>query len=79
MKQAKQDLIDGKLYQYNRVDMANNLKKALGESTTTRVFSQMAQEERAAIEKNVNKIVTATGAISPNGTVSIPRSHHYGK
>ena len=61
------------------VDMANNLKEALGESTTVRVFNQMAQEDRDAIEKQQRKIDTATGSISSSGSVSIPRNHHYGK
>lgn len=59
--------------------MANNLKEALGESTTVRVFNQMAQEDRDAIEKQQRKIDTATGSISSSGSVSIPRNHHYGK
>lgn len=79
LKKAKRDLIDTRLYQFNRVDMANNLKEALGESTTVRVFNQMAQEDRDAIEKQQRKIDTATGSISSSGSVSIPRNHHYGK
>lgn len=79
LKKAKQDLIDKKLYQFNKIDMATNLKEALGESTTIRVFNQLAQEDRNAIEKQQRKIDTATGSISSSGSVSIPQNHHYGK
>lgn len=79
LRKAKQDLIDPRLYQFNRVDMADNLKEALGESTAVRVFNQMAQEDQDAIEKQQRKIDTTTGSISSSGSVSIPRNHHYGK
>lgn len=79
LNKAKRDLIDTRLYQFNRENMANNLKEVLGETTTISVFNQMAQEDRDAIEKHQRKIDTATGAISSSGSVSIPQNHHYGK
>ena len=79
LKKAKEDLIDKRIYTMFRTQLAENFTQALGTATTQRVFTDIAKEERAAIENQTKKIVTSTGAISSIGSVSIPRSHHYGK
>ena len=79
LKKAKADLVDPRLYNLVRTEMAENLRQALGIATTERVFGKIAKEERIAIENQTKKIVTSTGAISESGSISIPRSHHYGK
>lgn len=79
LKKAKEDLIDKRIYTMFRTQLAENFTQALGTATTQRVFTDIAKEERAAIENHTKKIVTSTGAISSTGSISIPRSHHYGK
>ncbi len=79
IRQAKHDLVDPKLLDINRVQMSENIKKALGVTTGNKVFIEMAKEEREAIEKQQSKVSSATGAISNKGNISIPRNHHYGK
>jgi len=78
LKKAKVDLIDNKLYNFVRVQMADNIKKSLGENTGIRVFNEIAEEERKAIASQQAKIVTSTGAISTSGSLPIPESHHHG-
>lgn len=79
LKKAKSDLVDKRIYDMFRTQLAENFTHAFGATTTQRVFTDIAKEERAAIENQTKKIVTSTGAISSTGSVSIPRSHHYGK
>ena len=79
LKKAKTDLVDKRIYDMFRTQLAENFTHAFGATTTQRVFTDIAKEERAAIENQTKKIVTSTGAISSTGSVSIPRSHHYGK
>lgn len=79
LKKAKSDLVDKRVYNMFRTQMADNLSQCLGANTTQRVFSKIAEEERSAIENQAKKIDTSTGAISSTGNVSIPRSHHYGR
>lgn len=79
LKKAKEDLVDKRVYGMFRTQLAENFTQALGTATTQRVFTDIAKEDRAAIENQTKKIVTSTGAISTTGSVSIPRSHHYGK
>ena len=79
LKKAKADLVDKRIYGMFRPQLAENFTQALGATTTQRVFTDIAKEDRAAIENQTKKIVTSTGAISSTGSVSIPRSHHYGK
>jgi hypothetical protein len=78
LHQAKNDLIDAKLYGFARVQMADNIKKSLGEVTHNRVFAQMAEEERQAIAAQQRKVDPKTGNITESGSIPIPRSHHYG-
>lgn len=78
LNQAKNDLIDAKLYGFARVQMAENIKKSLGEVTHNRVFAQMAEEERQAIAAQQRKVDPKTGGITESGSIPIPRSHHYG-
>lgn len=79
LKKAKADLVDTRIYDMFRTQLAENFTQALGTTTTQRVFTDIAKEEREAIENQTKKIVTSTGAISSTGSISIPRSHHYGK
>ena len=79
IRKAQNDLVSGKIYTFNRIDMAQNINQALGVVTGKRIFNELAREEREAIEKQKNKICPATGMISEKGSISIPRSHHYGK
>lgn len=79
IKQAKHDFVDPKLLDMNRVQMSENINRALGVTTGNKVFTEMAKEEREAIEKQQSKVSSATGAISNKGNISIPRNHHYGK
>lgn len=78
LQQARDDLIDAKLYNFARVQMADNIKKSLGEVTHNRVFTQMAEEERQAIAAQYRKVDPKTGGITESGSIPIPRSHHYG-
>ena len=78
LQQARDDLIDAKLYGFARVQMADNIKKSLGEVTHNRVFTQMAEEERQAIAAQYRKVDPKTGGITESGSIPIPRSHHYG-
>ena len=78
LTKAKEDLVDKRVYDMVRTKLAENFKQALGTTTTEKVFTDIAKEERAAIENQSKKIETSTGAISSAGSVSIPRSHHYG-
>ncbi len=78
LKKAQEDLIEAKLYGFVRTQMAENIKKCLGEVTQNRVFTQIAEEDRKAIETQKKKLDTTTGGITSSGNVSIPRSHHYG-
>ena len=79
LRKAKEDLVDKRIYSLFRTQLAESFGHALGIATTQRVFNDIAKEERIAIENQSKKIVTSTGAISSIGSVSIPRSHHYGK
>lgn len=79
LKKAKEDLVDKRVYGMFRTQLAENFTQALGAATTQRVFTDIAKEDRAAIENQTKKIVTSTGAIASTGSISIPRSHHYGK
>lgn len=79
IRQAKHDFVDPKLLDMNRVQMSENINRALGVTTGNKVFTEMAKEEREAIEKQQSKVSSATGAISNKGNISIPRNHHYGK
>ncbi len=79
LTKAKTDLIDKRIYGLFRTQLADHLRQALGVATTQRVFTEIAKEDRAAIENQSKKIVTTTGEISSSGSVSIPRNHHYGK
>lgn len=79
IRKAKYDLIDNRIYSLFRPQLAENFSKSLGATTTQTVFNEIAKVERAAIENQSKKIDTTTGAISSSGTVSIPRSHHYGQ
>lgn len=79
LNKAQQDLVDGKLLSYSRVQMASNMKCAMGSASTERVFSEMAKEEEEAIAKGKLKIETKTGMLSASGTISIPPNHHYGE
>lgn len=78
LQQARDDLIDAKLYNFARVQMADNIKKSLGEVTHNRVFTQIAEEERQAIAAQHRKVDPKTGGITESGSIPIPRSHHYG-
>ena len=79
LNKAKYDLIDSRIYSLFRPQLAENFSQALGATTTRNIFNEIAKEERAAIENQSKKIDTTTGAISSSGSVSIPRSHHYGQ
>lgn len=79
LKKAKTDMVDKRIYDMLRTQIAENFTQALGVTTTQKVFTDIANEERAAIENQTKKIVTSTGAIASTGSVSIPRSHHYGQ
>lgn len=78
LDKAKVDLIDPKLYGFVRTQMADNIKKNLGEVTHDRVFRQMAEEERKKIADQQVKVTPSTGALAASGSISVPRSHHYG-
>lgn len=78
LDKAKGDLIDPKVYGFVRTQMSENIKKNLGEVTHDRVFSQMAEEERQKISDQRTKVNPATGALTAAGSISVPRSHHYG-
>ena len=79
IRKAKMDLIDQRLYGLIRVQMAENIKLALGEKTGTRVFSDMAKEEEQAILAQQAKVNTATGVISSSGTVPVQLNHNHGE
>ncbi len=76
---AKNDFIGKNIFAFSKVQMGENIKQTLGVKTGMRVFNEIAEEERKAIERNQARIITATGAISSQGNVTIPRSHHHGK
>ncbi len=78
LDKAKVDLIDPKLYGFVRTQMAENIKKNLGEVTHDRVFRQMAEDERKNIADQQVKVTPSTGALAATGSISVPRSHHYG-
>lgn len=79
LNKARHDLIDTRINNLLRTQLAENFSQALGAATTRFVFNEIANEERTAIENQSKKIDTTTGAISSSGSVPIPRSHHYGK
>jgi hypothetical protein len=79
LKKATIDLLGEPLKANDRIKLSENMNIALGKNTTRRVFSRMAEEEKNAIVKQVVKIVPATGIISKEGSVDIPKHHHYGK
>ena len=76
--QAQNDLVDDKLLNYDRLAMASHTKQVFGESIGTKVFAEMAKEDRAGLKDNTLKVSAATGAISVKGTVPVPPNHHYG-
>ena len=78
LNKAKVDLIDPRLYGFVRTQIAENIKKNLGEVTHDRVFRQMAEEERKSISDQRTKVNPATGTLTASGSISVPRSHHYG-
>ena len=79
LRQAQLDLVDDKLLRYDRLTMATHTKRAFEENIGEKVFSQMADEDRAAVENDKMKVSTVTGALSSTGTVSVPHNHHFGK
>ena len=78
LRQAQLDFVDDRILDFNRIEMAAHTKRVLGESIGTKVFAEMAKEDRAGLKDNTLKVSAATGAISAKGTVSVPPNHHYG-
>ena len=79
LDRARCDLTNPHLLELSRPDMAKMVQKCLGEVTSTRVFTKLAEEDRQRIAKGNLKINPATGSISKSGSIDIPRNHHYGK
>ena len=75
---ARKDLVDGRLLQYNKIEMGNHLKECFGSETGKAVFNSEAETVRSAIAAGTLKVDTSTGNISKNGTVSVPPAHHFG-
>jgi len=78
LAKARQDLVDGKLLSYSKVQMATNMSDTLGTATTKRVFGEMAKEDEKAIAQDKLKVETKTGILSASGSLSIPPNHHHG-
>lgn len=53
--------------------------QSLGENTAERVFSELAKEDRVAIENQSVKISTLTGGLSKSGTIPVPKNHNHGE
>ncbi len=79
IRKAKNDFNLDTLKAMNNVEMANYLKKILGEKTVIRVFNSIAEETRFEIENDKLKIDSNTGTLSKAGDISIRKTHHYGK
>lgn len=79
IKKAKYDLVDQRVYGLFRNQMADNLIQALGQNTIERVFSNIAKEDRTAIENQTLKVSTLTGGISKSGTMPVPKNHNHGE
>lgn len=79
LNQAKDDFSNRHLMVQARTDIAKIIKKCLGEVTSTRVFNKLAEEERQKIANGTLKVNPTMGTISSNGSVDIPKNHHYGK
>ena len=46
---ARKDLVDGRLLQYNKIEMGNHLKECFGSETGKAVFNSEAETVRSAI------------------------------
>ena len=68
LNKAKHDLVDTRINNLLRTQLAENFSQALGATTARNVFNEIAKEERAAIENQSKKIDTTTGAISSSGS-----------
>lgn len=79
VEKAKNDLICSNIYDFYRTEMAENLGRALGNTTIEKVFNEMAMAERKDIETQVSKLSIDTGIISKTGTIPIPQNHNHGK
>ena len=79
LAKAKYDLVDQRVYGLFRNQMADNLIQALGQNTIERVFSNIAKEDRTAIDNQTLKVSTLTGGISKNGTMPVPKNHNHGE
>lgn len=78
IRTAKEDLTDGKLMEYSRIDMGRHTIKCFGEKTGQTIFSQKADADHAAIKAGILKIDTTSGNLSTKGTITVPPSHHFG-
>jgi len=79
LNKAKKDLLEEPLNISDRIKLAEKFNFSFGNRTTSRVFSSMAEDDRKAIQDQSMKIVTASGTISKDGTVKVPKNSHYGR
>jgi|LSQX01.2.fsa_nt_gb hypothetical protein len=78
LEQCSKDLIDESLLAMKRVQLAENMSRALGKTISNKVFGDIAKEEMTNILSGSLKVDTTSGAIKKTGTVNIPPNRHHG-
>ncbi len=76
--QARKDLTSSDLLFMKRSDMAKHIKGTFGITAGTKVFTEMAKADSAAIKSSTLKVDTKTGSLSSSGTIAVPQNHHHG-
>ena len=79
IRQATADLTGENLYNLNRLELSENIKRCFGENTGRTVFSKAAEECRTGVKNGSLKVDTSSGNLSQNGNVLVPTNKHYGE
>jgi len=78
IKKSKQDIILNPMNFTNQVEIANELKKSLGEGIISRVFSVIGEETREGLNNKQIGITPATGILAAGGAIVGPKHRNYG-
>ena len=78
IKKSKQDIILNPMNFTNQVEIANELKKSLGEGIISRVFSAIGEETREGLNNKQIGITPATGILAAGGAIVGPKHRNYG-
>lgn len=78
IKKSNQDIILNPMNFANQVEIANELKKSLGEGIISRVFSAIGEETREGLNNKQIGITPTTGILAAGGGIVGPTHRNYG-